>query len=157
MQHPVPDVLLTQIGDMTVSFAMLESITQSLIGALIGRPQPVGQIISSYLSFSNLRAAVISLYIDRHGESAEFNTLKDLMTCSGKIEEERNRITHSFWGAAGSASAKSFRYIAREKQGFRFASELYDEPRLVAFTSGIKNLSGEMMQFTFDLADRGKI
>lgn len=158
IQHPVPPVLLTHIGDMTVSFALLEGEIQFLVAGLIARPQRVGQILSSYLSFSNLRAAAISLYLDRHGEDADFTTLKGLMARSGKIEEERNRITHSMWGAGGTPStAARLKIRARESRGFHFESEVYDEPRLLVFTSEIKNLAGEVMQFTLSLADRRKI
>ena len=158
MQHSVPDVLLTQIGDMVVSFAMLELEIQLLMGGLIGRSQRIGQILGSYLSFSNLRAAAISLYLDRHGEDDDFTRLKDLMVRSGEIEEERNRITHSFWAAGGTPStAARIRITAREKRGYHFESDVYDEQRLVAFTSEIKDLAGEVLKFTLGLADERKI
>lgn len=35
VQHPVPERLLVHIGDISVSFALLESSIQMLIGSLI--------------------------------------------------------------------------------------------------------------------------
>jgi hypothetical protein len=157
-QHPVPVVLLTHIGDITVSFALLEGQIQFLVAGLIGRPQRVGQILGSYLSFSNLRAAAISLYLDRHGEDADFATLKDLMVRSGKIEEERNRITHSMWGAGGTPStAARLKITARESRGFHFESDLYDETRLASFASEVKKAASDIMRFTLKLADNRKV
>lgn len=158
IQHPVPATLLTHIGDMTVSFALLEGQIQFLMAGLIGRPQPVGQILGSYLSFSNLRAATISLYLDRHGEDSDFAVLKTLMARAGKFEEERNRITHSMWGAGGTpTTAARLKITARESRGFHFESEIYDETRLSTFTSSIRELAGEVLLLTLDLADRKKI
>ena len=124
----------------------------------MGRPQRVGQILGSYLSFSNLRAATISLYIDRHGEDDDFSTLKKLMVSAGKIEEERNRITHSVWGAGGTPmSAARLKITARETRGFHFESVVYDEAKLANFASTIKDLAGEITGLTFELADRRKV
>ena len=157
LQHPVPAVLLTHIGDVTVSFALLEGQIQFLMDALIGRPQRVGQILGSYFSFSNLRAATISLYLERHGEDDDFGTLKELMARAGKIEEERNRITHSMWGAGSTAtSAARLKITARESRGFHFESEDYDEAKMAKFASSIKDLAGEIMALTIDLLDRRK-
>lgn len=115
LEHPVPPELLTQIGDVTVSFALLENQIQFLMSGLVGRPQRVGQILGSYLSFSNLRAAAVSLYVDRHGEDEDFAVLKGLLALAGKIEEERNRITHSVWGAGELGTAARLKVTAREK------------------------------------------
>jgi hypothetical protein len=60
LQHPVPEDHLKAIGDITVSFALLESHIQNLIGSLIYEHQRIGQIITAELSFKNLRALLIS-------------------------------------------------------------------------------------------------
>ena len=119
IQHPVPQSLLVHIGDLTVSFALLESHIQSLFGSLIREHQRIGQILSTYLSFSNLRTATISLYLERHGEDEDFVKLKEFMGQAGKIEEERNRITHSIWAAGDTpGSVSRIKITAREKRGF---------------------------------------
>ncbi|OLC43860.1 MAG: hypothetical protein AUH75_02180 [Gemmatimonadetes bacterium 13_1_40CM_4_65_7] len=69
---------------MTVSFALLENQIQSLLGALIREHQRVGQIVSSQLSFAKLRATVISLYLDRHGDDDDFKALRELINRAAK-------------------------------------------------------------------------
>jgi hypothetical protein len=71
LQHPVPVQLLARIGDITVSFALLESTIQTLAGSQLQEHQRIGQIITAELSFRNLRALVTSLYRERHGEDAD--------------------------------------------------------------------------------------
>lgn len=137
---------------MTVSFAMLESQIQSLLGLLLYQPQRVGQIVSTYLSFSNLRAAVVTLYAQRFGENAGFITVRSLIARAGKIEEERNRLTHSAWGAGDTAeSITRIKITCRERHGFQLASEQYDDEKLRAFVVQIKILADEIGQFYVSL------
>ncbi len=103
LQHPVPEKFLVHIGDITVSFALLESTIQSLIGSFIAEHQRIGQIITTELAFRNLRALTISLYKERHGEDTDFGILRELMKRAADLEEKRNQITHSVWGAGDTA------------------------------------------------------
>ena len=68
LQHPVPPKLLTNIGDITVSFSLLENVLQMLVGALLREHQRIGQIITAQLAFKSLRALVDSLYKEKYGE-----------------------------------------------------------------------------------------
>ena len=143
---------------MTVSFALLELQLQSFMGCLIREHQRVGQILSSYLSFSNLRAAIISLYLERHGEDEDSARLKELLSEAGKVEEERNRITHSIWAAAASSdSIIRIKFTARESRGFHAASEQYDADRLSGFAGSVGELAWQILQFQIDLIKRGKL
>jgi hypothetical protein len=157
LQHPVPDSLLVQIGDMTVSFALLEDQMQSLLGSLIREHQRVGQIICSLLSFSSLRAAIIGLYKDRHGDDEDYDRLRDLLKRAAAIEQQRNRITHSIWGADGRNSAVRMKITCREKDGWRFTGESYDTVRLKAFADDIKSLASDIQTFYIDLVQKGKL
>ena len=158
IKHPVPTALLGHMGDMTVSFALLESQMQSFFGALIKEHQRIGQILSSYLSFANLRAAILSLYKERHGEDGHFRELKDLMAEAGKIEEERNRITHSVWAAGGTPnSITRVKITARESRGFHAAFETYDQSRLEEFVGNIRDLAERLLRFQIELMDQGKL
>src|SRR6266508_4425695 len=98
-EHPVPKNLLTIIGDMTVSFAALEFHMQIIFVVLIEQSARIGHILATQLAFSRLRASIISLYKERYGEDTHYQKLKTLMVRAGKIEEERNLIIHSVWGA----------------------------------------------------------
>jgi len=157
LQHPVPQKLLKQLGDMTVSFAMLESQMQTLLGSLIREHQTVGQILASQLSFAKLRATVVSLYLDRHGDDGDFKTLRKLLNRAGKIEDERNRLTHSVWGAGNTPDdITQMKITCRERRGYHFESQQWDEARFVAFNESIKRLAFEFLQFWTQLLQKGK-
>jgi len=143
---------------MTVSFALLENQIQSLLGALIREHQRVGQIVSSQLSFAKLRATVISLYLDRHGDDDDFKALRELINRAGKIEEERNRLTHSIWGAGdNSDSITQMKLTCREKRGYHFESATWDERKFIALNESIKELAGTFSQFHIGLLQKGKL
>lgn len=157
LQHPVPPALLVHIGDITVSFALLENTLQSLAWFLLNDHQRIGQIITAELSFKNLRALIISLYLERSGRNEDFDVLRKLMSRAKKIEDERNLITHSIWGA-GSAANKIVRIktTAKESSGIKFHFLEMDDNELRAIADEIKSLSEEISDFRFFLAENSK-
>lgn len=158
LQHPVPDQHLKSIGDITVSFTLLESQIQTLIGSMLNERQRIGQVITAELSFKNLRALMISLYIERHGkEDADFEKLKELMTNAGKVEEKRNQITHSIWGAGKDANTITrIKTTAKEKHGIRFHFEDVSSGDLADFATEIKVLSEEIQRYWIHLMENRK-
>jgi hypothetical protein len=158
LQHPVPDEHLKAIGDITVSFALLESQIQFLIGSLIFEHQRIGQIITAELSFRNLRALLISLYLERHGEDDDFKVLRELMQQAGLAEAKRNQITHSVWGAGKDKDhITRIKTTAKEKDGIKFKSEQVSAEYLDNFSKDIKALANKILQFQLNLLERNKI
>jgi hypothetical protein len=140
--------MLEHIGDMTVSFTMLESFVQMLVGSLILEHQRIGQIITAELPFRGLRALVISLYKERHGEDDDFLRLQELTKRAGEIEEKRNQITHSVWAAGQHpGTVTRVKTTVKEKQGVRFHFENVREMDLAKVADDIKQLAGDFMQF----------
>jgi hypothetical protein len=158
LQHPVPDQHLKSIGDITVSFALLESNIQLLIGSMLNERQRIGKIITAELPFKNLRALMISLYIERHGkEDVDFEKLKELMTRAGQIEDKRNQIIHSVWGAGKDADTITrIKTTAKEKHGIRFHFEDVSSGNLSDFATEIKVLAEEIQRYWIDLMKKGK-
>jgi len=157
LQHPVPDEHLKHIGDMTVSFAMLESIIQLHTGMLFADKQRIGQIVTAELSFNKLRALLISLYLERFGEDDDFKTLRTLLQRAATAEERRNQITHSIWGAGdGAETITRIKTTAKEKHGMRFHEESVSSGDLSSFVIEIKGLASEIQDFFHALAKQGK-
>jgi len=157
LQHPIPSKFLEQIGDITVSFAMLEMNIKILIGSLIGEHQRIGQIITADLAFKSLRPLAIGLYKERHGKDADFNTLDELMKRVETAAEKRNQITHSFWAASNIADTITrVKPIARVKHGFDFHFVALSESDLVAIALELKTLAAEVLDFWLHLMDQGK-
>ncbi len=157
-QHPVPEEHLKSIGDITVSFAALESFIQYLVGSMLDANQRIGQVITIELSFKNLRALLISLYIEKHGkEDEDFKRLRELMTRAGQVEEKRNQITHSTWGYnSDTKTITRMKATAKEKRGFRFQHENISAEDLSKFAAEIRILTGDITQYHFDLSRKGK-
>jgi hypothetical protein len=153
----VPSKLLVHIGDITVSFALLELNLQSLIGSFIAEHQRLGQIITAELAFRNLRALVISLYKDRHGEDDDFTQLRTLVQRCADLEETRNQIIHSVWGAGGTPdSITRIKTTAKEKHGIRFHFEQVTEADLAQVAADIKLLANDILRFQLKLLEAGK-
>jgi hypothetical protein len=158
LKHPVPENHLKAIGDITVSFALLESHIQNLIGSLIYEHQRIGQIITAEVSFKNLRALLISLYLERHGEDDDFIKLREYMKRAGQAEDKRNQITHSVWAAGKDKDhITRIKTTAKEKHGIRFKFEEVSAETLFTFAKEIKVLAEELLKFELDLLSRHKI
>jgi len=157
LQHPVPDNHLKHIGDITVSFALLESTLQSLAQSLLGSGQRLGQIVTAELSFKALRALTVSLYLQRNGEDENVESFRELISRAAKAEDQRNQITHSVWGAGENASSITrIKTTAKEKHGIRFHFENVTADQLAAFAKDIKILAHDIQQFWFLLLQNGK-
>lgn len=155
LKHPTPSKYLEKIGDITDSFALLEIQIQYFMWSLLGltpRMQHIGQIITSELSFKQLRIVLISLYKEKYGENNNYKKMRDLMDRAGKTEEKRKQITHSFWGTGKDIdSVACNRTTAKEKCGLRSKFEyvtLYD---LAKMADDIKKLAAEIQDFNLTL------
>ena len=148
MQHLVPPKLLVHIGDITVSFALLELHIQTLVGSLLSNKSRIGQIITAELSFRNLRALAISLYLELRGEDEDFAVFRKLMQRAGKMEETRNAITHSVWAAGNTADTVTrFKTTAKERQGIQFQFVEVSESYLAKVAQDLKLLASEILDF----------
>lgn len=154
MSHPVPSGLLARIGDITVSFALLESTVQTLVLTLIAGDQRIGQIIAAELPFRNLRALAVSLYKERHGEETGFATLAELMNRAAKLEEKRNQIVHSTWAVGATADTVTrIKTTAKERSGLRFQFVQVAEQDVADVASDIKGLAADVELFWLHLLE----
>lgn len=157
LKHPVSEEHLKQIGDMTVSFALLENVMRMLVCSLVNEHQRIGQIITAELSFRNIKALARSLYIERHGKDNDFTRLEHLMKKAESLEERRNQITHSFWAVEDKPnSVTRIKITAKENLGYKFGSEIIEAKDLEIFVSEIKELAYDIQNFQIQLIQNGK-
>ncbi len=79
------------------------------------------------------------------------------MNRAGKIEEKRNQITHSSWGAGKDIdSITRIKTTTKEKCGLRFKVEYVTVHDLAKIAGDIKKLAAEISIFNLDLLD-GKL
>jgi hypothetical protein len=126
-----------------------------LAGSLVSNDQRVGQIVTAELSFGNLRALTISLYRERYGEDANYDTLSDLMKRAGELERLRNQITHSVWGAGSTPETVTrIKTTAKEKRGLRFDFEEVSAQDLGRVADDLKELAGDTQGFWMSLLEQ---
>jgi hypothetical protein len=147
LQHPVPDEHLKHIGDITVSFALLESVLRSVAHTLLGTSQQLGQIVTAEISFKALRALTISLYLQQRGKDTNFELLTKLMKRAADVEDKRNTITHSVWLAGKDKSISRIKTTAKERYGIRFNFESVTSEHLAGLAKDIKVLAYEIQDF----------
>ena len=150
LKHSVPNEHLTQIGDITVSFALLELKIKLLTWSLISRNQKIGQIITAEMSFKNVRALLISIYLENYGQGEKFQELKRLMTLASSIEERRNQITHSVWAAGKDINhITRIKTTAKESKGLQYKFEEVSIDYLKEFSTEIKQVAESIQDFKF--------
>ncbi len=150
IKHPVPEKHLIEIGNIIVSFALLENSLQSFIGKMISGKQRVGNIITSELSFKNLRAISINLYIDIYGKSTNYEELKRLISEAGNLEVKRNKIVHSVWGAGKNSDyITRIKKTAKERKGLYFQFEEMSNQDLKKIADDIKICIYNISTFKF--------
>ncbi len=157
LEHPVPARNVQAIGDVVVSFALLENALQMLAGSLIAEHQRVGQIITSELSFSGVRALTKSLYIERHGNDEHSDRLKDVLTIAAQLEGRRNQIVHSIWGGGGvTDTITRMKATSKEKRGFQFSSEDLNAEDIFKIARSIRACAQVVQELYIELLNLGK-
>lgn len=158
LKHPVPDEHLTAIGDVTVSFALLESQFQGVAHLLLDKPQRISQIITVELAFKNLRALVASLFIERFGKDSEwYRSLRPLLVRANELEGIRNGITHSVWACGPELgpvkrTVTRVKATAKEAHGYKFNYEHVTAEQLREVASDIKRLALDVSDLQWKLA-----
>lgn len=158
LNHPVPDEHLTAIGDVTVSFALLESQFQGVAHHLLAEPQRISQILTVELSFKNLRALVASLCIERFGKESEwYRDLRPLLVKANKLEGIRNGITHSIWACGPkldpvNRTVTRVKATAKEAHGFKFSYEHVTAEQIREVAREIKRLAHDVSDLQWRLA-----
>jgi hypothetical protein len=164
IRHGVSDQWLGYIGDMTVSFAVLESFMQHLFGSLVYEGEndinfEAGDMIAAEYSSKKLRAVLVSVYRIRHGEDSDYKILRRLIVRAAKVDQERNQITHSVWGMDPTNLSVIIRLkrISRETRGYDIQREEYDAKKFEDFIEQIMTLCRDFMFLELHLGESSKI
>jgi hypothetical protein len=157
LKHLVPDEHLKNIGDITVSFALLESSVKTLASSLLGAGQRLGQIVTAELSFKAIRSLTVSLYLQRNGEDEQLGQLRDLIKRAAAAEEKRNKIIHSLWAAGNDEdSITRMKITAKDRHGICFQFENVSVSQLLEFVGEIQMLAQDFQDFWISLSHSGK-
>jgi len=160
IQHAIPDAHLTAIGDITVSFALLEFYHQMLVEYLLFdkssvEQQRISRVISDKLPIHDLESLLVNLFFERCGkkEVARVEDFKKLVNRIDKVSKRRNSIIHSIWsiGKDGEKVSRSNTQI-QEDQGANVQNELdISADELSDFATSIKALAYDIQALLFNL------
>lgn len=156
LQHNVPDEMLAAIGDMTVSFSLVEQMMAHFCDGFVQGPQRTSQMAFTLLSFRNLRTLAGALYREIFEEDDGFKTLKLILTRAARLEETRNRLIHSEWIGQLEASSSALREksVCRETRGFTKDRESVQASSLRETALEMRLLARELLSFHLEMIDK---
>lgn len=156
----VPTDVLTSLGEVTVSFAVLELQLKALIGTLLGTHQRIATIVCAKHSVKDMLLLVKSMYVEHYGDGdPELPELSRLLSTAGQLADDRNRYQHSLWGAAGYGSTSSsvrIKPALDAKKGLHLKSEETDAATISASAEKMRECSAALLSFHVRLSRSGK-
>jgi hypothetical protein len=164
--HVLKDAFLVQVGDIIVSFALLEETMRHVIQLLL--PQSAASpyapsIVTAGMSFKQTCTVVVSLCLDRFGEDdPKTEEMRQLVKQCHRAEDQRNSIAHSHWGGSGwdgenSVDFARLKITARENHGWTMQSEPVKESDLAEIAGLIHQLISRAGKFQRDLYQAAKV
>lgn len=145
------DELLTEIGRITVLFAILEHDLRELVHWLLGLPENVARAITSELSFRGLYQLAASLVKERAPDMS--SCFRDVLKRVSKAEDNRNRISHSLWGAFSATHAVRTKYSAKASRGLYLSREVLSADDLHEISTIVSIAAFDVEAFLTKLRD----
>jgi hypothetical protein len=137
-----------RIGEITVYFAMLETILGGSIGRLLFRDdrseRSTGAVVTAELSFRSKLALLASTYRLRlpAASGAELKALCDRLE---RVEAERNQVIHSVWTVRSDGIYRQ--KVSATRKRTRIADELFTPQRLEEMRERIAVLAADLKTF----------
>jgi hypothetical protein len=144
MQAPVPPEHLRAIGQVTVNFAILESVISFFIGRMISTDQMLGNLVG-------LLSSIYKYKVNDKGRVAE---LERLLNRALYAEEQRNIVTHSSWAVGDKAETITrFKATAKKVKGLTHQFEQMTVEDLDRIADLAGDVAAEIQLFMFNLHD----
>ena len=136
------------LGEMTASFASLESEVSQLIWILLGDDPKVGQIVTVQLSFQRQLDLLGALFKHKFPDSQAALELDQILAGISTVEQKRNVLTHSQF-ILGTAPDSLFRYKATAKRspGLKNQFERLMVTNITEVTDQLNQLANELYEF----------
>ena len=145
-QFLLPAEYVTDVGRVVVNFQHLEFLIVRLIWIMAAADENIGQRITAGVSFSKLLDLLASVFHYRVQERAMLDEFDHLIKRVRKVNEDRNRVVHSWWfidfdSGANSGTPSRLKFTAR---GARTDSENID---MYALSVSAVQLSDDFSKF----------
>jgi hypothetical protein len=139
------------LGRMTLAFAHLEFSLSLFCGTYSGVKYPINEIITAQFSFKQLINLASSLYHHAEQDAKKINELDKVLSKSTQLEQERNKIVHSFYGLKGKSDLIVVRQknTTRLKKGFHKQYEEMNAEQVNILATKISKVSKEINAFIY--------
>jgi hypothetical protein len=151
MADTVEPAFLHGIGKVSFNFSVLEYLLKLLIHVLVGgSDQRVGQCITAEIRFRSLVELARALHLVREGDPAVRERLAALLKRCNKIEERRNPLIHSNWGAGEGGAYVRIKTTTRKAKGLQWQMEATATSDIERLAKDIHMLAEELRAFLHD-------
>lgn len=146
------DNFIKSVGRLTLNFAHLEFCFRLFAGSQFGIKYPLNEIILSELSFKQLLNISAGIYKKLEFDTERLDKFNQILKNSYIMEQQRNTITHSFYGY----NEKTKIIVRRKnsskgKKGFKEQEEIINAETVNKIAEQIKDTSVELVKMIFSM------
>jgi len=144
---------IKSVGLLTLNFAHLEFCLRLFAGSQFGVKYPLNEIILSELSFKQLLNISAGIYKELEADTEKLDKFNQILKDSFALEQQRNTITHSFYG-----QNRDLKIIVRKKisskgkKGFIEQTEIINADTVNKISEQINETSIELAKLIFSMA-----
>jgi len=146
------DDFIKAVGRLTINFSHLEFSFSLFCGSQMGIKEPINEIITSELSFKQIVNITSGIFREIEKDPEMIEQFNKILASAWKLEEERNKIIHSFYGRGDEPNDKIIRHkhSSKFKKGFKKDYQEVDAIYVNKISDEIKMVSIRLMQFLFN-------
>jgi len=146
------DNFIQSVGLLTLNFAHLEFCFRLFAGSQFGIKYPLNEIIVSELSFKQLLNISSGIYKELEADTEQLKEFNQILKNSFVLEQQRNRITHSFYGHHEKKKIIIRRKnSSKGKKGFREQEETIDADTIYKIAEQMEETSKRLVKIIFSM------
>lgn len=143
---------IRSVGLLTLNFAHLEFCFTLFAGSQFGIKYPLNGIILSELSYKQLLNISAGIYKELETDIEKLEKFNQILKDSFVLEQQRNTITHSFYGHNENAKIIVRRKnSSKGKKGFKEQEEIINAETVNEIAEQIKDTSNELVKMIFSM------
>lgn len=144
----------SSVGKLTLNFAHLEFMFSMFAGMHMNTGYPFNELVLSELSFRQLMNVSVGLHELIEPNKSERDRFREIVKRATSLEQERNTITHSFYGQTNKNTIVRHKNVTRIKGGYRQQRQEITANNILAIASEIEELSFVLGEFIYEIDGR---
>lgn len=143
------------VGKLTLNFAHLEFMFSLFAGMHMNSGYPFNELVLSELSFRQLINVTVSLYDLFEPTKDEHIRFKDIVKRAVYLEQQRNIITHSFYGIhEKSKTIVRHKNVTRVKSGYKQQRQEINAENILFIAQDIEALGFDLGTLIYEIDKR---